>query len=81
LPQPNSNGDTGKSDANGHSHGDYHATYNGYTYRDSHSDNHTTSIAYAYGDRDRDNYTEAYADAEAAAHAVSTAYAAVTASE
>jgi hypothetical protein len=70
LPQPNSDSYAGKSDADGNSYG---YIYAGKSDADGYGNNHPTSISYANGDRD--NYAEAYANAKAAAHAVSAAYA------
>jgi hypothetical protein len=70
LPQPNTDA---KCDR------DSNTDSNGYTFSHGYSDD-ASRIAYAYANRDGDNYTEGSANAKAAAHAVSTAYA-VTASE
>jgi hypothetical protein len=70
LPQPNTDA---KCDR------DSYTNSNGYTFGNGNSDD-ASSIAYAYGNRDGDYYTEGSANAKAAAHTVSTAYA-VTASE
>jgi hypothetical protein len=69
LPEPNSNGDAGKSDANGYSYGYNHATAISYTDGYSYGDNHTTSYSYANGDSD--DHAKADADAKAAAHTAS----------
>jgi hypothetical protein len=59
------------ADAYGDSYGNNHPTST-YAYSYGNGDNHTTSISYAHGDRDGDNNAETYADAKAAAHAVSS---------
>ena len=66
-----------KCDRDSISYGDS-ATSIGYTYRDgnSHSDDASRN-AYAYGNRDGDKHSACSANAKAAAHAVSSAYAAV----
>ena len=66
----NSNFDTGKSDANGYSNcyiSSGKPDANAYSYSDD-----ATSVAHAHGDRDGDNHAETYADAKAAANAVSS---------
>jgi hypothetical protein len=72
LPEPNSNRDAGKSDANGYSYGYYHTTFNGYTDGNGNSDD-ASRIAYAYSNRDGDKHSACSANAKAAAYAVSTA--------
>jgi hypothetical protein len=70
LPQPNANGYTGKSDANGYSYGHIYAgksDADGYSNSDD-----ATSVAHAHGDCDGDNHAEAYAYAKATAHSVSS---------
>ena len=68
MPQPHTNGYTGKSDANANSYG---YNYAGKSDADGHDYDHTTSISYA--NRDSDNHAETYADAKAAAHSLSSA--------
>ena len=73
MPQPNTNGYTGKSDANANSYS-YRYNYSGKSDADGHGYSyrydHPTSISYA--NRDCDNHAETYADAKAAANAVSS---------